>query len=66
MTPKQFAALKKGDTVRHRCAAEAMIVTEVLPTGAVIVARHSTATNPNEWLLIGDAGWPLPEVDAPE
>ena len=66
MTPKQFAALKKGDTVRHKCAAEAMTVTDVLPTGGVMVVRYSTATNPNEWWLIGDAGFPVAEVDDPE
>lgn len=63
MTAEQFAALKKGDTIRHRCAAEAMTVEipkEGLSKGHMLV-RRTIATNPDEWLLIGDDGHPLPE-----
>ncbi|WP_295042151.1 hypothetical protein [uncultured Paracoccus sp.] len=64
MTPAQFAALKKGDVVRHKLSSQAMTVEENQGEHGCWLIRHSRATNPDEWLLIGDDGYPLPEANA--
>ena len=64
MTPDQFAALKKGDVVRRKLSAHAMTVEENQGEHGLWLIRHSRATNPVEWLLIGDDGYPVPEVEA--
>lgn len=61
MTPEQFAALKKGDIVRHKLASEAMTVKKNCGQHGVLVERWARMTNPDEWLLIGDDGHPRPE-----
>lgn len=66
MTPEQFAGLNKGDTVRHKLGAEAMTVEfpkEGRMTGHGLV-RRTQATNPDEWLLIGDDGHPVLEPES--
>ena len=61
MTPDQFKNLKPGDTVRHKAAAEAMVVVEALANGCFLALRTTTLSNPREWLLIGDDGRPVSE-----
>jgi len=61
MTPERFAALKKGDVVRHKLSAHAMTVEQNQGEHGLWLIRHSRATNPDEWLLIGADGHPLPE-----
>ena len=55
MKAETFANLKKGDVIRHKQAANAMTVVEIVGPDVILV-RHTTASNPSEWLLIGDDG----------
>ena len=68
MTPENFAKLKKGDTVRHKLSANAMTV-EYPKEGVMVghgLVRRTLATNPAEWLLIGDDGHPIYDEDEAE
>lgn len=65
MTPEQFAGLRVGQTVRHRCAAEAMTVESNDAESGVLLSRRIRAHNPQEWLLIGDDGQPVDDAVDP-
>lgn len=47
-----IAMLQPGDIIRHRGAAEAMVITANYGDHAIAV-RTQLVTNPSEWLLVG-------------
>lgn len=64
MTPETFANLKRGAVIRHKLSAHAMTVQSNDGEHGVLVTRWTRATNPDEWLLIGDDGHAV--YDEPE
>lgn len=51
MTREQLQGLQPGDIIRHKHAAEAMVVTANYGTRAIAV-RTADVSNPDEWDII--------------
>lgn len=58
MTEHELSQLQPGDTIRHKHAAEALVVVQNLGPSGVIAVKTTLVTNANEWNLIQKAGWP--------
>lgn len=54
MTEKEFKELRVGDLVRHISGREAYVVTDSI-TGSKTLCRTIVASNPGEWLRVGEA-----------
>lgn len=50
MTPEQFAGLERGDIIRHKGNADGWLVSGRWGD-ALVLLRHTMATNPEEWDL---------------